>query len=96
VIEDSFEKVHSALLCLAVGAESKEEVEEYVPSNDGLALKSKKISTKKLPPDLSAIKIILALPSDKYDNMSEEELEKEKTRLLSLLNQNSISPQKKD
>jgi len=47
VIEDSFEKVHSALLCLAVGAESKEEVEEYVPSNDGLALKSKKISTKK-------------------------------------------------
>ena len=86
MIEDSLEKVHSALLNLAVGAESREEVEEYSPSGDGLVLKSKKISTKKLPPDLSAIKIILALPSDKYDFMSEEELEKEKARLISLLN----------
>ena len=43
--------------------------------------------TKKMPPDLSAIKILLSLNNNfvEYEKMSDEELEKEKTKLLDLI-----------
>lgn len=40
-----------------------------------------------MPPDLSAIKILLSLNNNfvEYEKMSDEELEKEKTKLLDLI-----------
>ena len=62
-----------------------EVVEEYINGEDGLVLKSRKTNTKHLTPDLSAIKLLLAFSQDNYENMTEEELEEEKKKLLSLL-----------
>ena len=82
------DKVYKALLDLVVGAKSKEVVEEYVSGGDNLILKSRKISIKSLTPDISAIKLLLALSQDGYESMSEEELEEEKKKLLNLLIKN--------
>jgi len=79
------DKVYNALYSLAIGSTSLEVVEEYINGEDGLVLKSRKTNTKHLTPDLSAIKLLLAFSQDNYENMTEEELEEEKKKLLSLL-----------
>lgn len=80
------EKLHKALCQLAFGANTKEVSEEYIMQDDGLSLKQKKCVSKNLAPDLSAIKLLLSLKApDEYENMTDEELNKEKERLLKLL-----------
>lgn len=45
-----------------------------------------KITTKEVPPDISAVKLIMEeMHADKYQSMNEEELLEEKQRLLKLL-----------
>ncbi|MBE7083099.1 MAG: hypothetical protein E7373_00670 [Clostridiales bacterium] len=77
------------LIKKALGYDVKEIVEEYVSDEDGtVKLSKKKVTKKNVPPDLTALKMLLE--SDKpISSMSDEELEKEKTRLLELLKQNS-------
>ena len=77
------------LIKKALGYDVKEVVEEYVSDEDGtVKLSKKKVTKKNVPPDLTALKMLLE--SDKpISSMSDEELEKEKTRLLELLKQNS-------
>ncbi len=46
----------------------------------------KKVVLKNVPPDVSAVKLLVELEGDKdLKNLSDEELEKEKIRLLELL-----------
>lgn len=77
------------LIKKALGYDVKEIVEEYVSDEDGtVKLSKKKVTKKNVPPDMTALKMLLE--SDKpISSMSDEELEKEKTRLLELLKQNS-------
>ena len=77
------------LIKKALGYDVKEIVEEYVSDEDGtVKLSKKKVTKKNVPPDLTALKMLLE--SDKpISSMSDKELEKEKTRLLELLKQNS-------
>ena len=77
------------LIKKALGYDVKEVVEEYVSDEDGtVKLSKKKVTKKNVPPDLTALKMLLE--SDKpISSMSDEELEKEKIRLLELLKQNS-------
>ena len=74
-----------ALIKKALGYDYKEVVEEYVSSDEGeIRLSKKKVTKKNVPPDISAIKLLLDdMPS--VSQMSDEELEKEKERLLELI-----------
>ncbi len=79
--------ISSALYKKAVGYTAKEVVEEY-GGQDGELLK-RKVSKKHIPPDISALKTYLELNNsqDEFENISDEELEKIKTRLLQQLQQ---------
>ena len=70
----------------ALGYDAKEVVEEYVGGEEGdVKLSKKKITTKYVPPDMTALKILLDENQKQVGDMTDEELEKEKNRLLSLL-----------
>lgn len=82
--EEINEQIEKALAKKAVGYNLDEVVEEYaVDEEGGVKLVKKKITKKYIPPDLSSAKVLL----DKYrgvdiSQMSDEELLKEKQRLL--------------
>ncbi|MBO5224208.1 MAG: hypothetical protein J6C23_06835 [Clostridia bacterium] len=84
------EEIHDDLLCAvrkkAVGYTAEECVEEYGVNDGQLTLCKRKITVKEVPPDLSAVKMLMEMDgADPYSKMSEEELENEKNRLLKLL-----------
>lgn len=83
------EEIKNALLKRAIGFECDEIVEEYVTDEKGNAVLSKRKVTKKFnPPDVSALRFLLeqsSLCDDDISNMTDEQLEKEKERLLQLL-----------
>lgn len=88
--EDVKEKIRSALTKKAVGYDAKEVVEEYQDTDNGLVLTKKKVTKKHYPPDTQAAKMILdALSEEKnYSSMTDEELEREKERLIEGLKNN--------
>ncbi len=76
-----------ALIKKALGYDATEVVEEYVSGDEGdIKLTKKKVTKKNVPPDITAIKILM---EDKSDNqvagLSDEQLESEKQRLIKLL-----------
>ena len=76
------EEMPNDLLCAvrkkAVGYTAEECVEEYGVSEGQLTLCKRKITVKEVPPDLSAVKMLMDLDeASPYENMSEEELENE-------------------
>ncbi len=83
------EEIRQALLKKALGFETDEIVEEYSADESGHAVLSKRKITKKFnPPDISALRFLLEkseLSESDYANMTDEELLKEKNRLLGLL-----------
>lgn len=83
------QELKSALCRRAVGFECDEIVEEYVTDENGATVLSKRKITKKYnPPDIAALKFLLDqsnLYDDDISKMTDEELLREKERLLSLL-----------
>lgn len=83
------DEIREALCRRAVGFECDEIVEEYVTDENGNAVLSKRKITKKFnPPDVSALRFLLEqsnLCDDDISKMTDEQLLKEKQRLLSLL-----------
>lgn len=72
----------------------KEVTEEYVADADGeLKLSKKRVSTKNIPPDMSALRYLLDSDSADKDfaDMTDEQLEEEKERLLKLLTESQDS-----
>ena len=66
----------------------EEVIEEYATDKDGVVvLSKKKVTIKNVPPDISAIKILLDSKVEDFSTMTDEELEQEKQRLLSLLSE---------
>ncbi len=82
--EDVGNSVSDALRKKALGFETEECVEEYAFSEGEVVLSKKKVVKKSVPPDVSAIKMLLDMQKDER-TMSDEELEKEKKRLLKML-----------
>lgn len=81
--------VRSALIKKALGYDAKEVTEEYVQSEDGeIVLTKKKVTIKSVPPDVTALKILLDSESEPIENMTDEELERERERLLKALAEN--------
>ena len=77
--------VNSALLKKALGFDAKEVVEEYALDQEGeVKLSKKKITTKCVPPDVAALKMLLE-QSTPISALSDEELETEKERLINVI-----------
>ncbi|MBQ3116189.1 MAG: hypothetical protein IJC07_04095 [Clostridia bacterium] len=75
-----------ALIKKALGYDATEVVEEYVAGEEGeVKLSKKKVTKKNVPPDITAIKILLESQTENVEDMSDEQLEKEKERLIKLL-----------
>ena len=76
-----------ALVKKAMGYVLEEVVEEYVNADDKLVLNKRKVTSKAIPPDIPAAKVVLEMfKSSDYSSMTDEELLKERERLLELLN----------
>ena len=80
------EKLLNILYKKALGYKTEEVQEEFVNDEGKLELVKRKISTKHVPPDISAAKIYLEITeNNSLNDMTDDELEAEKTRLLKLL-----------
>ena len=78
--------LENALIKKALGYDATEIVEEYSSDNEGeVRLLKKKITTKNVPPDMTALKFLLDEGTKDLTQMSDEELFAEKVRLLNIL-----------
>ena len=83
---DVHKKIKKALTKKAVGYETKEIVEEYQEDEGVLKLTKKRITKKHVPPDTQAARIVLGSIDEKpVEDMTDEELEAERLRLINLL-----------
>lgn len=83
-------KIVKALLKKALGYSVEEVSEEYGVDEEGkLVLQKKKVTNKHIPADMTAVKVLLDEFFDEkkedYSTYSDEQLEKEKTRLIGIL-----------
>ncbi len=80
-------KIRDALINKALGYTTQEVTEEYGYTGDEFVLQKRKTSTKSYPPDLVALQMLIGKEEvkEEYDNMSDEDLKKEKERLIKLL-----------
>ena len=75
-----------ALVKKALGYDCTEVVEEYVSGDEGeIRLTKKKVTKKNVPPDITAIKLLIDQTDQPIEELSDEQLEAEKQRLLKLL-----------
>lgn len=79
-------KIKKALTKKAVGYQTKEIVEEYQDDEGILKLTKKRVTKKHIPPDTQAARIVLeAMEEAPIENMTDEELEAEKQKLIKIL-----------
>ncbi len=76
------EKIGDALLKVALGYRLEEITEEYAEVDGKFKLTRRKETKKDIPPDLKAVQLLLASDSEDLSSMSEEQLERERQRLL--------------
>lgn len=79
------DKIADALLKVALGFQVAEVTEEYAEVDGALKLTKRKRTKKDVPPDLKAVQMLLEDCGSSMENMSDEELEAEKKRLLATL-----------
>lgn len=80
------EKIGQALLKVALGYQLAEVTEEYAEVDGALKLTKRKKTKKDVAPDLKAVQMLLENGgAEEYSAWSQEDLEREKTRLLALL-----------
>ncbi len=74
------DKVREAILKVALGYSLEEVTEEFAASEGELKLVKRKETRKDVPPDLKAVKLLLE--ERDYAALSDEELERERQRLI--------------
>ena len=82
------EKIKKSLLKKALGYRYNEVIEEYSVDENGEKLTKKKVTTKDVPPDMSAVKILLDdlnLEHNDFEDMSDDELKIEIENAIKLL-----------
>lgn len=93
-LEKTSSDYKKALIKKALGYDSTETVCEYVSDDDGeIKLTKKKVTKKNVPPDITALKILIEDMDKSVGQMSDEELEEERKRLINLL---ALSQEKKE
>ena len=88
------DKIEKSLLKKAFGYRYNEVIEEYSVAEDGEKLIKRKVTTKDVPPDISAVKLLLeALDIDKAQNLEEltdEELKAEIKKAMDYIEKQHI------
>ena len=84
--ESKDKALERALKKKAFGYDAEEVTEDYAAADGEMKLVKRKVTKKNVPPDLSAIRILLE-GSGGAETMSDEELEAERARLLALLSE---------
>lgn len=76
-----------ALFKKAKGYLVREKTDEYVITEDSKKLVKSKVVTKRAPPDVAAARVLLELNTSDFDvtDMTDEQLNSEKLRLIKLL-----------
>ena len=83
--KDTGEELSKTLLKVALGFKVAEVTEEFAEVDGELKLTKRKRIKKDVPPDLKAVQLLLSESGGSITGLSDEELEKEKQRLLQLL-----------
>ena len=94
-MKDTKQLLIDILLKKAKGYSYHEKTDEYNVVEGKKQLVKSKVVTKRVQPDVSAIKALITLSdaSDDVTQMTDEQLQVEKLRLLNLLNSYQNSPQ---
>lgn len=82
------DKIQKSLMKKALGYRYNEVIEEYTIGEDGEKLSKKKVTTKDVPPDIAAVKLLLDslnVEHNDFENMSDSELKNEIEKALSLI-----------
>ena len=74
------DEILDAVVKRACGYEAKETVEEYAVVDGSLELVKRKVTTKDVPPDIAAAKMII--DGGDVSDLSDEQLEQERKRLI--------------
>ena len=83
--KDTGEELSKTLLKVALGFQVAEVTEEFAEVDGELKLTKRKRIKKDVPPDLKAVQLLLSESGGSITGLSDEELEREKQRLLKLL-----------
>lgn len=81
------EQIKRAIMKVALGYSLEEVTEEYGVKDGELRLVKRRETKKDVPPDLKAVKLLI--DEKDYSLLSDEELEREKRRLLAQLGEQS-------
>ena len=87
-IDSKNQKIIDALMQCATGMNAGEVVEEFAMLDGELKLVKRKVTKRDIPPDVKAAKMLLENGGD--GGLSDEELQAEKEKLLSLLKENKF------
>ena len=91
----SEKNIKKALLLKALGYDAVETIEEYSNDDGEVKLTKKKVTTKNVPPDVSALKLLLEQFNERsIESMTDEELEEEKQELLEKIIKNNDKGEK--
>ena len=92
------EKIKRALTKKAVGYSAKEVVEEYQDDDGIMRLTKKRVTKKHVPPDTQAAKMVIEgfLGEGTIEDLTDEQLENEKKRLIESLKENKDEDNKND
>ena len=91
------EKIGEALLKVALGYEVAEVTEEFAEVDGVLKLMKRKQTKKEIPPDLKAVQLLMSSKvEEELSNWSDEDLEKERIRLLEELQAKKKEKNKKE
>lgn len=80
-INQTDDNVKKALIKCATGLSASETVEEFAVQDGELKLVKKKVTKREIPPDIKAVKLLL----DGREELSDEELEAERQKLIDML-----------
>ena len=78
-----------ALIKCAVGFDTSEVVEEYAADGDELKLVKRKVTRRDVPPDIKAVKMLLDGEVGVAE-LSDEELEERRQKLIEMLKEEGI------
>ena len=93
--KDKNQILREALFRRAIGYEATETVEEYTECDGEIKLLKRRVSTKNVPPDVTAVKMIMDEDTLDLTEMTDEQLTAEKQRLLKLLKEESENAKNK-
>ena len=91
----SDEGLKKALIKCAVGFDTSEVVEEYAADGDELKLVKRKVTRSDVPPDIKAVKMLLDGEAGVAE-LSDEELEERRQKLIEMLKEEGIDKKDSD